>query len=61
MTFLFPPQKQIYPIHTHSTEGQYLRPFLSLPVSKDVTQHQRDGEAFWTPVYTFSFRRNKLG
>ena len=45
---------------THSTGGRYLWPFLSLPVNKEVTQHQKEGEAFWTSVYTFSFRENKL-
>lgn len=61
MPLLFPPQNQTYPIHSfYRGTVMYVQPFPSLPVSKELTQHQKEGEAFWTPVYTSSFRENKL-
>lgn len=47
---------------SQSTGGKYIWPILSLSVSKEQIEHQKEGGAFWTPVYTcFSSERTSLG
>lgn len=47
---------------SQSTGGKYIWPILSLSVSKEQIEHQKQGGAFWTPVYTcFSSERISLG
>lgn len=56
--FFFPPQNRTYMIHPFY-RGQYLWPFPSLIVSKEVEQHQKRMRYSGLLVCVFSFRKKQ--